>query len=73
MQKNVSTMKCLVTGGNGFLGRYIVEMLLERGDEVISVGRSPQPEFHSLGVTVMLCIPTFPMMNPVCTGVDFTI
>lgn len=27
-------MKALVTGGGGFLGRYIVEQLLDRGDEV---------------------------------------
>lgn len=27
-------MKALVTGGGGFLGRYIVEQLLERGDDV---------------------------------------
>jgi len=64
-------MKCLVTGGNGFLGRYIVEMLLERGDEVISLGRSPQPELHCLGVTIMqgdICDKAF--LLKACKGVD---
>ncbi len=43
-------MKALVTGGNGFIGRYVVNRLLERGMEVRSVGRSPQPELSALGV-----------------------
>ncbi len=43
-------MKALVTGGNGFLGRYIVEQLLPRGDEVRVVGRNAYPELAALGV-----------------------
>lgn len=31
-------VRVLVTGGNGFVGRYLVRALQERGDEVISAG-----------------------------------
>ncbi|NCC35678.1 MAG: NAD-dependent epimerase/dehydratase family protein, partial [Chloroflexia bacterium] len=43
-------MLTLVTGGNGFLGRYIVEQLLARGDRVRVLGRNPYPELEALGV-----------------------
>ncbi|MBF0275478.1 MAG: NAD-dependent epimerase/dehydratase family protein [Nitrospinae bacterium] len=46
-------MKCIVTGGNGFLGSYIVQQLLQRGDEVISVARSNQVELEKAGVKVL--------------------
>ncbi|MCB0163177.1 MAG: NAD-dependent epimerase/dehydratase family protein [Anaerolineae bacterium] len=42
-------MKALVTGGGGFLGRYIVEQLLARGDEVTVFARSAYPELVQLG------------------------
>jgi len=43
-------MKALVTGGGGFLGRYIVEKLAARGDSVRVLGRSRYPELERLGV-----------------------
>ncbi|MBC8160362.1 MAG: NAD-dependent epimerase/dehydratase family protein [Roseiflexaceae bacterium] len=43
-------MRALVTGGNGFIGRYIVEQLLARGDEVRVVGRGEYPKLRALGV-----------------------
>lgn len=43
-------MRALVTGGGGFLGKAIVERLLERGDEVRSLQRGDYPELDALGV-----------------------
>jgi 2-alkyl-3-oxoalkanoate reductase len=46
-------MHALVTGGGGFLGRYIVEQLLARGDRVRSFGRGRYPELQAMGVDVV--------------------
>jgi 2-alkyl-3-oxoalkanoate reductase len=46
-------MKVLVTGGGGFLGRYIVARLLERGETVTTLGRSAQPDLEERGVRVV--------------------
>lgn len=46
-------MHALVTGGGGFLGRYIVEQLLARGDRVRSFGRGDYPELAAMGVEVV--------------------
>lgn len=46
-------MHALVTGGGGFLGRYIVEQLVARGDRVRSFGRGRYPELAALGVEVV--------------------
>jgi nucleoside-diphosphate-sugar epimerase len=43
-------MKCVVTGGGGFLGRYIVEQLHARGDEVRVFCRGRYPQLEELGV-----------------------
>lgn len=43
-------MKALVTGGGGFIGRYIVEKLVARGLDVTSLSRGGHPELASLGV-----------------------
>jgi nucleoside-diphosphate-sugar epimerase len=46
-------MLALVTGGGGFLGRYIVEQLQARGDRVRIFARGPYPELSQQGVQVM--------------------
>lgn len=46
-------MKTLVTGGGGFLGRYIVEQLLARGDEVTVFARGSYPELVKIGATLV--------------------
>ena len=39
-------MKCLVTGGSGFIGSHIVEELLARGDEVVVIDDESANENH---------------------------
>jgi nucleoside-diphosphate-sugar epimerase len=46
-------MHALVTGGGGFLGGYIVEALLARGDRVRSFGRGEYPQLSQQGVEVV--------------------
>lgn len=46
-------MKTLVTGGGGFLGRYIVEQLLARGDEVTVLARGHYPELEASGAKLI--------------------
>jgi nucleoside-diphosphate-sugar epimerase len=46
-------MKALVTGGGGFLGRYIVEQLVAGGDQVRAFQRGDYPELAQLGVEVV--------------------
>ncbi|MFM9962396.1 MAG: NAD-dependent epimerase/dehydratase family protein [Planctomycetaceae bacterium] len=43
-------MRGLVTGGGGFLGRYIVEQLVARGDQVRVFSRQRYLELDTLGV-----------------------
>lgn len=43
-------MNVLVTGAGGFLGRYIVERLLTRGDRVRALGRKQYTDLQALGV-----------------------
>ncbi len=46
-------MHALVTGAGGFLGRYIVEALLARGDRVGGLSRGNYPELTPLGVEMV--------------------
>ena len=43
-------MKVLVTGGGGFLGKYVVRAFLRRGDQVRTFSRGFYPELQELGV-----------------------
>ncbi len=43
-------MRVLVTGGGGFLGKAIVKLLLEQGDDVCSFSRNIYPQLTELGV-----------------------
>lgn len=64
-------MRALVTGGGGFLGRYIVEQLLARGDEVVSFARGAYPELTDIGAqTVRGDIQDKEAITAACAGVD---
>ena len=43
----------LVTGGGGFLGRHIVNLLLERGDQITVLNRSKYLDLEERGVTCL--------------------
>ncbi len=47
-------MKALVTGGGGFLGRMIVELLISRGDRVRVLGRNRYPELEAIDAECIL-------------------
>lgn len=46
-------MNICVTGGGGFLGRYLVEQLLERGEQVTILCRGDYPELTTQGVRLI--------------------
>ncbi len=53
MQAEVTALKTLVTGAAGFLGLYIVEQLVARGDHVRALIRRPVDALERLGVEVV--------------------
>jgi nucleoside-diphosphate-sugar epimerase len=64
-------VNALVTGARGFLGRYIVEQLLARGDRVRALCREPDPQVAGLGAEVArgdLC--DRPAVIAACQGVE---
>lgn len=64
-------MNSLVTGGGGFLGRYIVEQLRERGDAVTVFARGNYPELEQIGATVMRGdLQERDAIKAACAGID---
>jgi nucleoside-diphosphate-sugar epimerase len=53
IQNPKSKIQNLVTGGGGFLGRYIVEQLLARGEAVTVFARGAYPELEALGARIV--------------------
>ena len=67
-------MNILVTGANGFLGRYIVRQLVARGNNVRAMVRRPDDELQSLGVEVTLAdIRERQKVVAACEGMDAVI
>lgn len=64
-------MNALVTGGGGFLGRYIVEKLLARGDRVRVIARGRYPDVEALGAeTIQADVRDRDAVIAACRGVD---
>ena len=66
-----NTLQALVTGAGGFLGRYIAERLLARGDRVRGFARGEYPELQRSGVEcVRGDIRDAGQVAAACKGVD---
>lgn len=64
-------MNALVTGANGFLGLYVVEQLVARGDRVRAMCRNSRPELTRLGVEIVRADLRDPQaMGKACRGID---
>src|SRR5262245_40281618 len=64
-------MHALVTGAGGFLGRYIVEQLIARGDRVRGFARGAYPELVAQGVEIVQGdIRDAQAVERACAGVD---
>lgn len=64
-------MRALVTGGGGFLGRYVVEQLLARGDQVRVLGRRDYPDLATSGVEcVRGDVADAQIVSQACAGMD---
>ncbi len=63
--------KVLVTGASGFLGRRLVERLLELGCSVTGLCRSPQPELEKRGVKMLsVDLADASAARSACAGMD---
>ena len=64
-------MHALVTGGSGFLGRYIVEQLLQRDNQVRIFSRGKYPELQHLGAEIIQGdIRNAVAVGDACRGID---
>lgn len=50
-------MRVAIAGGHGKIGRHLIGLLVERGDEVLSLDRNPDygPELRDLGAEPVVC------------------
>lgn len=67
-------MNVLVTGGGGFLGKRIVEMLLEKGETVRIFNRNRYPDIEAFGVEgVVGDLTDYEAVRKACRGMDVVI
>jgi nucleoside-diphosphate-sugar epimerase len=64
-------LRTLVTGAGGFLGRYVVEQLIARGDKVRAFARGDYPDLKRLGAEfVRGDVREEEQVNAACQGID---
>jgi len=64
-------LRALVTGGGGFLGEYVIDHLLARGDQVRSLARGTYPQLAAKGVECMAAdLRDAAAVREACRGVD---
>ncbi len=64
-------MKALVTGGGGFLGGRITQMLHARGDEVVALGRRRYPHHERAGIkTIQADLRNADAIRQACEGME---
>ena len=64
-------MRALVTGGGGFLGTRVVQMLSDRGDEVTVLGRSRYAHHEKAGIrTIQADLRKAHEVESACAGMD---
>ena len=64
-------MRALVTGAGGFLGRYIAEQLVQRGDQVRAYSRRRYDDLDAIGVeSVVGDIRDAAAVEQACSGMD---
>ncbi|MDO5580364.1 MAG: NAD-dependent epimerase/dehydratase family protein [Planctomycetia bacterium] len=64
-------MRALITGGGGFLGQYIVEQLLQRGEKVRVFSRKKYPELEKAGAeSFQGDLRSYDQIEAACSGMD---